>query len=368
MTTLTTAIQKTLTENGATNVPAGEKKSIRSRLVNAANNVDKLAACMTLEDVMEAFPNSDPWQAFAVAIELRKLKEHAETKSVESFESTLVCHQDGTANGIQHTAAITRNRETAMAVNCTAADETTVQADIYGVIADDAATRLKGDALKAVEQLGREAGKPAVMVASYGASGDTIVKSVNKRVTDELGKAVPGGEDIGKEMAAGIREKTPAVLMLTDAIKSMAKKWNAESNFAPIKWKTHTGKEVTQQYTESTVSATMTNYAGASKTRESHAFKSHCGLSPNFVHSIDAAHLDCVVTKSDFQVVTVHDSFGCHAANFKKLNKTLREEYVEAHNYPYYAKLCESLNQTPLRKLVGKWDHTEALEARLMFS
>lgn len=56
------------------------------------------------------------------------------------------------------------------------------------------------------------------------------------------------------------------------------------------------------------------------------------GIAPNFVHSLDAAHLQSVVNASVEQGITdlavIHDSFGTHAANAGHLSMILRETFV----------------------------------------
>src|SRR5690606_29900918 len=53
------------------------------------------------------------------------------------------------------------------------------------------------------------------------------------------------------------------------------------------------------------------------------------GISPNFVHSMDASHLMLTVNKALDEGITsfamVHDSYGTHAADIGKLGRILRE-------------------------------------------
>lgn len=59
------------------------------------------------------------------------------------------------------------------------------------------------------------------------------------------------------------------------------------------------------------------------------------GIAPNFVHSLDAAHLMAVVTRMAEAEVTalalIHDSFGAHAAKAGLLSRVLRETFVEQY-------------------------------------
>src|SRR3546814_7779551 len=60
------------------------------------------------------------------------------------------------------------------------------------------------------------------------------------------------------------------------------------------------------------------------------------GVAPNFVHSLDASHLQAVAYRSKGQgirhLAVIHDSFGTHAANTGKLSRILRETFVEQYS------------------------------------
>jgi hypothetical protein len=60
------------------------------------------------------------------------------------------------------------------------------------------------------------------------------------------------------------------------------------------------------------------------------------GGPPNFVHSIDAAHLQLSILrmndkKSNIPLSIIHDSYGCHAANIEMLRKSVISAFKEIH-------------------------------------
>ena len=60
------------------------------------------------------------------------------------------------------------------------------------------------------------------------------------------------------------------------------------------------------------------------------------GISPNFVHSQDAAHLDLVVRAWDDDFGAVHDSFSVHAPDVPELISIIKSEFIrmyDSHNY-----------------------------------
>jgi len=55
------------------------------------------------------------------------------------------------------------------------------------------------------------------------------------------------------------------------------------------------------------------------------------GMSPNFVHSLDAALLHRVVNRTRDVIpsyLMVHDSYGCHALHMQHLAQQLRQEAI----------------------------------------
>jgi DNA-directed RNA polymerase len=76
--------------------------------------------------------------------------------------------------------------------------------------------------------------------------------------------------------------------------------------------------------------------------------KSANGIAPNFVHALDAAHLQLAVNGSVaagiLSVATVHDSFGCLAPQARLFNKVIRSTLVDM--YEQHDVLSEILEQS----------------------
>lgn len=56
--------------------------------------------------------------------------------------------------------------------------------------------------------------------------------------------------------------------------------------------------------------------------------KQQRGISPNCIHSFDAAHLCMTVNACDFPVTTIHDSFGALLPDMPRLFRAVREQFV----------------------------------------
>ena len=107
------------------------------------------------------------------------------------------------------------------------------------------------------------------------------------------------------------------------------------------------------------------------------------GIAPNWVHSMDAAHLMKTVNMMEANVDgnvsihVVHDSYGCHAADVPMLNTVLRMAFVEMYSEPVLETFRENihgqlddLNQGELEDLPlpGDLDLEQVMESSFFFA
>ncbi len=68
-------------------------------------------------------------------------------------------------------------------------------------------------------------------------------------------------------------------------------------------------------------------------------------IAPNFVHSLDTAHMMLTITRLAREGLThfvaIHDSFGVHAPDVDHLRRVLREEFVVMYRQPLLDKLAD---------------------------
>ena len=57
-----------------------------------------------------------------------------------------------------------------------------------------------------------------------------------------------------------------------------------------------------------------------------------CGISPNFVHSMDASHMALVVANWEGDFGAVHDSFSTHASDIEELMNITRDKFVDIYD------------------------------------
>ena len=338
---------------------------------------------------------SAPFQFLAFCFEWAAYIESGESPD---FESSLPIAVDGTCNGLQHFSGMLRDPIGAKATNLTRDGELS---DIYSMVADRAVEiateRLKGGPNER-EMAGkwlafgikRSTVKRGVMTTPYGVSQAGMADSINN---DTL---VPNQEfDWGTQrkgaalwMAAVIIEAIgDTVASANEAmtfLKGLAKVANTDKR--GISWVTPAGLPVTQLIHRTKSSVIPTLLLGRVQLRFSHELdkidtgKQSKGISPNFVHSLDAAHLMLTVcrfedTYGPSSWAMIHDSYATHAGQTDELGKAIRESFVAmyADHCPLTA-LRDSVTggiiteDTPEVPEKGDFDLTEVLGADYFFA
>ena len=54
-------------------------------------------------------------------------------------------------------------------------------------------------------------------------------------------------------------------------------------------------------------------------------------ISPNFVHSMDACHMQMTVHAANFPMLLIHDSFACHTQNVSKMQRLIRKKFYDLY-------------------------------------
>ena len=68
------------------------------------------------------------------------------------------------------------------------------------------------------------------------------------------------------------------------------------------------------------------------------------GISPNYVHSLDASHLSMIVDKWEHEIIAVHDSFSTHASDVEDLVNLIKDTFVQMYDTNnFYDKISKDL-------------------------
>ncbi len=307
----------------------------------------------------------------------------------EAFVSHLPIALDGSCSGLQHLSMAMRCTTTAVQVNILPTD---TPKDIYQTVADKVVAQLVEDSQQPFEHwgdpvlnnqqkrvpnytelalewlkfgFGRSEAKRSVMTYSYGSKQygfrEQIIEDVMrplKRKCKKTGAEFPFSYDDGYRAASYIARllwdavvgtvKRPAILMdwLTEAASKVAKTkftmQDGSEQTMPVRWTTPLGLPVLQSYYNMESRRVKTNINGAlvylSMSKETDQIcsrKSAQGMSPNVVHSWDAAHLQLTVSRAADEGIDsfslIHDSFATHAALTDEFWHTIRESMVEMY-------------------------------------
>ena len=109
-----------------------------------------------------------------------------------------------------------------------------------------------------------------------------------------------------------------------------------------VKWTTPLGLPITQPYRKDQKPKLVTTAVqqfsalidGSDKDKDVLKSRQRSAFPPNFIHSVDSTHMMMTALRCQEAGLTfagVHDSFWTHAGTVPKMNKLLREEFVELH-------------------------------------
>lgn len=281
------------------------------------------------------------------------------------FVSHLPIAMDGTCNGLQIFSLMLRDEEGGRAVNVLPSDK---PQDIYGIVAERTVGKLKAKLLTGGQvtaqkdgkllydekieakkwlNLGvdRKATKRQVMVVPYGGTRQSCREYTEAYLRDRIagGSKWDGSPFKSAMFASGliwesigeVVKAAPAAMRFLQGVASII-----AGEGLPIIWTTPTDFPVRQAYRETKLNRVKTRIGDevvklslAEDGPTLDARKQRTGISPNYVHSLDAAALQRTVCRASDQGIhsfaMIHDSYGTHAADTPALARTLREVFVD---------------------------------------
>jgi len=330
------------------NMHGEDKVSYDQREQWTMNNMDWIIAC-----VKEPFTNREwmdadkPWQFMAAAIELAAA---VESGDYENYVSHLPVTVDGTCNGLQHFSAMLLDADGANSVNLAPSE---VPSDIYQIVANKVKAKFVAmDEPLAKEWLAwgfdRKATKRAVMILPYSGTQHAATEYIREYVKERSEKEPHPFED---EFAATqffsthvwktIGETITSAGAVMKWLKSVAKA--VTDGGRTIRWTTPMGFPVQQDNRDQDQFRVDLILGGGQRYRamlrkDSERLDRRAqaqGISPNFIHSLDAACLMLTINRALDEGITsfamVHDSYGVHACEMDKLYVGLRQAFVDVY-------------------------------------
>lgn len=332
------------------------------------------------------------WQALAALLEWRKYMELG-----AGFMSDLPVRVDGTCNGIQHLSAMVRDEVGGKATNLVPSDE---PQDIYQEVADIltdivglSESEFAGKWLEVVNgSFPRELTKRPVMVLPYGGTRTSYIQYnlawLKENDPDEI---VFKDEDrwaasqwLANKMwdAVGNHIKRPREVM------NWIKKCSSivSKTGLPIYWVTPSGFVVRHFYGKRKEKTVETKMDGQTVklthwevTPELDTRSQAQGISPNFVHSMDASALmSCVnlaKSRGVENITTIHDAYGTTAGEMFTLSAAIREAFELTYSRDvlgefkeYCGDVSGSLDAYPPNLPMGALDISQVNNSEYFFA
>ena len=280
--------------------------------------------------------------------------EYAELIRTGRVCSHLPVALDGSCSGLQHFSAMLRDEVGGAAVNLTYSPKMN---DIYRAVAEVASQAMQEaepdeDGYREAwltHGINRSVTKRSVMTTSYGVTKRSAIRYVIDdylrehdfiRPRDHYTAAAYLMNFVWPAISAVVVKGKQAMAWLDKAGKQIVKdKGDVEG---AITWVTPSGFLASQayyDYEEHNVATKLYGHARIKvlvESKDPSSAQHSQGLSPNFIHSMDASHLHLVTAKMaelvpGASLAMIHDSFGTHAADTCKLYTVLRDEFVRMY-------------------------------------
>jgi DNA-directed RNA polymerase len=238
----------------------------------------------------------------------------------------------------------------------------------------------------------RKISKRNVMTLPYGGSayglGQQQIDDARKHGIESLNTMEhTWGAYMGREIYNDCRISLQRPMRLLEVFEEAGKNAELENKF--LSWHVPVSNfPVVQHYTEGITKKIYIQYGPPVGERNSAGYyentyqlnicfiektkiskgKQSQGASPNAIHSLDATHLMMTVCKADFDVTTIHDSFGCLLADMSELFSIVRETFVELYNADPLNSIMKEINGDISKIEIGNLDISLVLDSEYCFA
>ncbi|CAF0962023.1 unnamed protein product [Brachionus calyciflorus] len=292
--------------------------------------------------------SEEKWQTLACCIEIRNA---IKSGKPEDYISHFPIHQDGSCNGLQHYAALGRDKEGAISVNL---HPSIKPQDVYSTVLDIVEEQRKSEeennefAKILAGHIKRKTIKQTVMTTVYNVTFYGAKLQILKQLEDL--KNFP--QDKAREASAYIAHKTfKSIRQLFSSAREI-QDWFSECAYlitrvrdCALKWETPLGLPVTQPYfRQVNIHNPLSKYSDPLSTNKPDSLKQRNAFPPNFIHSLDSCHMmltSLYCERAGITFVSVHDCFWTHASSVDLMNKICREQFVALHSLPLLENLSK---------------------------
>jgi DNA-directed RNA polymerase len=267
----------------------------------------------------------------------------------DDYRSALPVGQDGTCNGLQHFAALLRDRPGGEAVNLT---RQPLPNDVYDRIHRVVRTSLVKENASGVAEakwwldsghLTRSLFKRPTMTFAYGSKTFGMTRQLIESLADNPHPDLePMCRYLSKQIWSALEEVVTAAFggmqWLADCAAAVVPVAGAVEWTVPV-----TGFPARQEYWNTTRHMVKTTLCGQAirlstyrETKEPLLYRHKNAIAPNVIHSLDAAALMMATVLASIEDVThfgmVHDCYATHACDVEKLALATREGFIQLYD------------------------------------
>ncbi|XP_071545761.1 DNA-directed RNA polymerase, mitochondrial [Panulirus ornatus] len=300
--------------------------------------------------------SDEPWQTLAACMELAAA---LRSDDPADYVSHLPIHQDGSCNGLQHYAALGRDKIGAVSVNLA---PSRVPQDVYSAVAALVEKERVKDAdlgheiARALQgHVKRKVIKQTVMTTVYGVTRYGARLQIEKQL-----KALDNFPPEQRWAASHyLVNKTFFCLEKMFTATKEIQTWFtdcakivSETCGENLEYVTPLGLPVVQPYSrhvgnQASVTKLPTSFSMDSYMRPN-VMKQKNAFPPNFIHSLDSSHMmltSLYCQQAGITFISIHDCFWTHASSVDIMNKICREQFVALHKEPILDDLSKFLQR-----------------------
>lgn len=310
-------------------------------------------------------------------------QEALELPNPEDYICHVPCAQDATCSGLQHFSAMFKDPVGAKYTNLidTGKDE---KEDIYRGVAAVAKPLIQefDDDPVVIDywkerSIQRSMAKRPVMTFVYGSTLQSTMEYVTEDMYKQGEEALDGyslhrlAVPVAKALRVGVERSVPSAAegmkYLQDLVRSSdnALRWFSPVGIPVLNWsEKHTSVQLkirSMGVSEVLLRKRTGNY---DKTTAKN------GVSPNFVHSLDSAHLCLTINDFHGQIVPIHDSFATHMCDVDAMHYSLRRTFIDMYSTDILG-LLDELNvyteDKPTKPKFGNLNLHHIEHSRFMF-
>lgn len=342
-----------------------DKMTLNDRVRWVDNNLDLIRETAEEGIIQDC---EKPVAFLAAAIEVSN---YLESDGV--YESSLPIPIDGSNNGWQHLGAISKDPQTGLLVGLV---PVAIQNDFYVQTAKRLIELTKdADRKSILESMPMKAIRKAIskrgsMTRAYSAGAQKIAENMyqdckSAGYTVKYGITEKHCKGFARDLVKAISDVCPGPLSTMKYLQELAAD-RLDQGWNYLTWDTPAGFHVVYEnyHTDTVKFRNRIRGLGTRQDKIQHVLQLKstipdrrgfmCGISPNFIHSQDASHMQTVISRFNGCFGAVHDSFSAHASDVDRLCGLTKEVFIEMYDKPnYFNNIAEALEADAEQPVLG---------------